>query len=351
MADPVYGPGGSGYYTDPATGKRLYQTRYSYGADAYDPNSQSQLVFDPSNVSSTGSGTPTTGVNYVPGATGGNDNLTTEQRSAKAILADTLGEYGLGSLADKAWNLYLNGEPIEQVMLEIRKTPEYQARFPGMAQLSKEGRAISETDYINLEKSYVSLFRQSGLPAGFYDQPDDFANYIANEVSPQELSARLDVAKTAVYNTPPEVRAELGRLYNVQPGDVMAFLLDPSKALPIIQNQFAAAAAGAASKLSGYGALTQNEAEQVALAGGTFQQDAQGFDQLAQEGELFGGLPGEADQSTVARDEQLGATFGGNTAAQRRIAQRAAQRKAAFGGGGSFSETNQGITGLGSAAS
>lgn len=292
----------------------------------------------------------------APTATGGfgepaQTTGTPEQQSARAILTDSLGQYGLGSLADWAWGKYLAGESIEQIMLEMRATPEYKARFPGMDALSKKGRAISEAEYINIEQQYVSLFRQAGLPAGFYDQPDDFARFISNEVSPQEMSGRLDVARTALYETPPQVRDELARLYGLGSGDVMAFLLDPTKALPIIQSQFTAAAAGAAAKLSGYGMLTQHEAESLATTGDNFAQFAQGFDVLARSQELFAPIIGEAGADTITRDEQLGAVFGGNTAAARRLARRAQERAAAFQGGGGFASTQGGVTGLGSADS
>src|SRR5689334_18836184 len=101
--------------------------------------------------------------------------LTAEQKSARAILDDTLAQYGLSGLGDRLWQQYLNGEPIEQIMVDLRKTPEYKARFPGMEALSKKGRAISEGEYISIERGYAQLFREYGLPAGFYDDPSDFA--------------------------------------------------------------------------------------------------------------------------------------------------------------------------------
>jgi len=165
------------------------------------------------------------------------------------------------------------------------------------------------------------------------------------------MAKRLEVARVAVYETPPQVRAELARLYGLDEGQVMAFLLDPVKALPILEQQFTAAKAGAASRLSGYGLLTQNEAEQVGLSGRNFDQLAQGFDQLAQSGELFQPIIGEAGADMITRDEQLGSQFGGNTAAARRIERTAKRRAAQFAGGGGFSESQAGVTGLGSAAS
>lgn len=273
-----------------------------------------------------------------------------QQASAKAMIEATLGVYGLDALATWAWGEYVNGKPVEQIMLELRQRPEYAARFPGMAALSKKGRAISEAEYIAIEKQYVSMFRQAGLPEGFYDSAEDFGAFIANEVSPQEMGQRLDVARVALYETPPAVREELARLYGLGAGDVMAFLLDATKALPIVQQKFAAGAAAAASKLSGYGALTQNEAETLGLTGRSYEQYEEGFDFLARGMELYQPIIGEANQDTLTREEQQGAVFGGMTAARRRIEKRMRERKAAFEGGGGYATTQRGVTGLGSAA-
>lgn len=363
MADPYYGPGGTGYYTDPATGKRYFQVRYQQGPDGYDPNASAQdsrLTYDPGGGPTYGAGATNaqtgSGISNgttTPGTTPGTSNpgaLGANDASAKATIQTLLDGYGLGSLADWYWSKYLAGEPDAQIMIELRQTPEYKQRFPGMADLAAKGRAISEADYINIEQQYVSLFRQSGLPAGFYDQPSDFAKFIGEEVSPSEMGARLDVARTALYQTPPEVRDELARLYGLGSGDVMAFLLDPTKALPIIQNQFTAATAAAAGKMSGYGLLTVNEAEQLGSTGRTFDQFTQGFDYLGRAQELFNPIIGENGES-FSREDQLSAVFQGNTAAQRRLERRAQERKAAFAGGGGYAATNAGVTGLGSASS
>lgn len=261
------------------------------------------------------------------------NTLTGSQQSAKATIEAMLGTYGLSALADRAWNLYLSGQPIERVMFDLRQTPEYKARFPGMDALSQKGRAISEQEYIDIEKGYVAAFRQAGLPEGFYDGADDFASYISGEVSPAEMNERLQVYRTAAYNTPPEVRAELARLYNVDIGGVTAFIMDPTRALPVLQNQFAAAQSSAAAVRSGYGALTQNEAEGLAGYGVTFDQATQGFGQLSDSAELFNPLIGDQGEDAISRDEQLSGTFSGNAAARRKMEQRARKRQAQFGGG------------------
>lgn len=269
-------------------------------------------------------------------------------------VAAMLAPYGLEGMAPRAWTYFqtIAGSPTaeDEFVYWLREQPEYKQRFAGMEALRKKGRAISEGEYIAIEKQYVSLFRQAGLPAGFYDSPDDFASFIANEVSPQEMSGRLDVARVALYETPPEARDQLARLYGLGPGDVMAFLLDPTKALPIIQQQFTAAEAAAASKLSGFGLLTRQEAERVGLSGRNFAQLSEGFDQLARSTELFQPILGEQGE-TFSRGDQLDAAFGSDTAKARRLQRRAQERVAKFQGGGGWAQGRDGTTGLGSAAS
>src|SRR5439155_190652 len=82
--------------------------------------------------------------------------------SAKAAIQSALDAYGLGSLATFAWNEYLAGKPVEQIMLDIRATPDYQARFPAMATLAKQGRAITESQYVDYERNAYSLAQAVG---------------------------------------------------------------------------------------------------------------------------------------------------------------------------------------------
>src|SRR5262245_12020315 len=122
--------------------------------------------------------------------------------SAFAILRETLDRYGLGSLADVIWNWRKEGRPDEQIRLDLRQTPEYQARFPALTDLRNKGRAISEDQYIDLERTYTQSLRAAGLPQGFYDSPDDFANLIRNEVSPAEFNDRVKSYETLAFQMP-----------------------------------------------------------------------------------------------------------------------------------------------------
>lgn len=289
------------------------------------------------------------GVTSPAGGGGAHVGLTPEQSSAKAIINRALSEFGLGALGEWAWSTYLNLGNVDQVMLDLRQRPEYTQRFAGMKALADKGRAISEAQYIDLERTYAQLYRAAGLPASFYDQPEDFASLIGGEVAPTELRDRLQMASTAAFSAPQEVRDELSRLYGVDQGALTAYYLDPSRALPLLQQQFAAGTMASASRRAGYGALSREEAERLASLGLSEDAAARGFGELARSSELFGPLPGSGEQG-IDRGTQLG-VLEGNAAAIARLNKRAEERRAAFGGGGGFASDRAGVSGLASAAS
>lgn len=282
-------------------------------------------------------------VTATPGTTSPTPS-TAADSSAKAIIDGALGQYGLQSLSSWAWSKWQAGESIDQIMLELRSTPEYKTRFPAMETLAQAGHAISESQYINLEQTYTQIGRQYGLPAGFYDQPADFTALIAGEVSPAEFQQRVQDYATFAYEVDPTTRDQLQRLYGVDAGHLAAYFIDPAKALPVLQRQFGATQAAAAGARASFGDLTQNQAE--LLANVSPEALAQGFGTLYQNRELFNQLPGEAGQG-ISTDAQLGAAFLGDANAQQRIDAAARRRKAVFDQGGTVAQTQRGFAGAG----
>lgn len=275
-------------------------------------------------------------------------NLTEADKTAQAQISGTLSQYGLGSLGNWAWNEWKTGKSIDQIYLDMRERPEYKARFPAMGQLSQDGHAITENDYVNLETTYKQIFHNAGLPPGFYDQPEDFSKLIAGQVAPTELKTRVDMASQAALTAPAETRQALSDLYGLSGGDLTAYWLDPNKALPIIQQQFAAAQTSGSAMRAGYGGLTQAEAERAASFGQTQGAVDKGFDTLTREEQLFQPLPGEGGPA-ISREQQLNAALGGGTADQLAIEQKAAERVGAFADKSrDYATSAKGISGLGS---
>jgi hypothetical protein len=273
----------------------------------------------------------------------------TGTNDAFALLQDQLNQWGLGSLTGWAWDqLTTNNLTPAEVSLGIQQRPEFAARFPAIEARRKAGLApISPAEYIGLERSYRQVLQAAGVPKGFYDTSDDFTQFIANDVSPSEIDQRIQRGYVAASQAPPEVRDELARR-GVSLGNLAAYYLEPDKTLPLIEQQMASAQAGAAARTTGFGQLSLAEADRLAAAGVTATQAQAGFNQLAQQHELFQQLPGEAT-NLPTREQGLAAQFEGNAAAQAALENEAKARRSAFGGGGGLAGGQGGIGGAGQA--
>lgn len=261
-------------------------------------------------------------------------------------IRQSLDEYGLGGLATWAWGRFQDGASLDQIMLEVYDRAEFKAAYPEYETLAKKGRAYSVAELQAYRKAAVGIFRSYGIPQSFYDTPEELANFAANEVSVAELSKRVADAAEAVYSTSPAVRDEMQRLYGVQPGEMIAFWLDPQKAEPMIKQKFTAAQIAGQAISTNYGMLTKQEAELLAGMGVTEQTAQKGFGQLAAMEPLFNPI-NESEQG-ITQEVQLGAAFGQDAAALRQVEKRKSERKAEFQSGGGFAMNRQGIVGLGS---
>lgn len=290
-----------------------------------------------------------------PGSTPGTPPTTTDTSSAtsatdgsaKASITNFLGQYGLASLGSWAWNEYLHGTPIDQIMLDLRSTPEYQQRFPAMATLSSQGRAITEAQYLSFEQSVRDVNHQYGIPQGFLDKPEDIAKLLTGNVSASEYSSRMNLYAQDAYASPPQVQAEMSRLYGVQgPGNLIAYFADPKSAFPELQRQFTAAQVAGQSDITGFGQLTKDQAQGLADQGVTSAQAASGFNHLANLGDILNQRAGE---NALSQNDLLAAQFGGNAADQQAIEARQSRRLADFQGSQKFDANSSGVGGIGTA--
>lgn len=270
------------------------------------------------------------------------------RESAKSIIANLLEQYGLGNLTDFVNKLITEEDIVsgDVILGRIRMTEQYKARFAGNEARRKAGfNALSEAEYVNLENTYRQLMRASGLPQGFYDQNDDFTQLIAGDVSPSELSSRINNGYLAVQQANPQVVAEMRRLYGVDDSALAAYFLDPAKATPILLRQAQAAQIAGEATTQAQRELTAAQAEQLAVAGVSPEQARAGFQTIAQAGELFVPLPGTTETG-MTTEEQLGGVFGTSAAAQQRLRQRQRERAAAFEAGGRFAGQGTTVSGL-----
>jgi hypothetical protein len=279
--------------------------------------------------------------------------LDPDTQDAVAYLEELLASYGLQSLGAWAYERVIAGDTPAMIRQQLWEQPAFKKRFKVIFDRRSKGlSAISVNEVIDYERKGRQLLQAAGLPSGFYDTPDDFYNFLLNDISLSELNDRVNIAKEYTYNIDATTRAEIQRLYGLTDGDFTAHALDPQRAVPILQNKFTSARTAATSIRSGYGQLNITEAERLTQLGVDPNSAAQGFAALVQSRQLFNALPGlETAEQAITREEQLGAAFGGSETARQKLARRGETRAAAGKGGGGFVSDKEGFGGLGSASS
>src|SRR6266702_418908 len=166
------------------------------------------------------------------------NSLSGSTRDAFVALEQLFTQYGLGSLVNNIFNFIKQGYSQDTITLLLQDTPEYKQRFAGNAIRQKNGLAIlSPADYLATEASYYQVVKAAGLPANFYNSTSDWVNWIGNDVSPTEVQSRVQMAQTATETAPPDLVQALGQM-GVPKQSLVAYFLDDTKALPILQQQF-----------------------------------------------------------------------------------------------------------------
>ena len=275
---------------------------------------------------------------------------TQDNRDALTIIKDALTSYGLDGLSADAYRLLMEGASTESVMIQLKQTEQFKERFKGLELRSQQGLpAISPAEYIRLERDYRQTMAAAGLPEGFYDNPDDFADFIGNDVSPAEMTQRVSMASTAVSNINPELKNQLQEMYGIgveNDGELISYFLDPERGVNVIEQRLQMESAGlsaAAIQATGQGIGT-GVARQ--LAGQNVQQ-REISQRLGQQAGLTQQVFGE--QNAVTSTELAAASFGldsETTAQVRRLRQR---RQAASQQRTGGLVTGMGASGLGSA--
>jgi hypothetical protein len=272
-----------------------------------------------------------------------------ELQSSKAFITSVLTRYGLGELAGWAWQQIQAFKPDDQILLEMRETAAYKRRFPGISQRFAAGlNAITEEEYLQLENTYHSIMRASGLPNSFYDNRNDFTSFIANDLSPAELQFRIDEGFRRVAQTDPSVRAAFQEFYGTAgDGALAAMFLDPDRAAPLLIKQARSAEVAGLGRRAGV-TIGQGQSEEIAGFSPSVGQIQAGFNNV------LGNQPLGQETFTEFMDlndgDLIAAAFQTSGAAEARQAlrERRNKRLAAFsGGGGAAFFSGQGFVGLG----
>jgi hypothetical protein len=245
-----------------------------------------------------------------------NARLERERTDWVEYTTQVFNNYGLGTLAPKIKEYVQQGFTPDTVTLKLQETPEYQQRFAGNTARKKAGLPVlSPAEYLATESAYKQTMRSAGLPTGFYDDPSDFSTFIGVDVSPAELKSRVDIAAQTINGADPFFKQQLREYYNLGDGDMIAYALDPNRALSVIERQAQAVQFGAEATRQGISA-PKSMAETYAGLGVTQQQARQGFEQVAEilpTAQRLSSITPEA--APVGLGETTSAVFGGEQSA------------------------------------
>jgi hypothetical protein len=323
----------------------------SGGAGVINPGNRSDAEY----VSTSGTGTSSTGKNYINGKLATNEEWSkflygnsgsgsgggagagtstaaadalAKRQSAFDLLREQFAQYGLEGLVDPLKGLIQENVSPSEFAVRLRQTEPYKKRFAAnSARIGKGLRALSEAEYITLEDSYQNIMRNYGLPATYYTKGDmgrqeGFEKFIAGDVSPAELEERVITAQNRVINAPPQVKDALKQFYpDINNSEILAYTLDPEKGLADIKRKITAAEIGGAAMGAGL-ASDVNRAEELARFGVTAERAREGYQAavpLIERGSQLAGFYGESPYTQRTAEEELfGLTYAPESTAKRK---------------------------------
>lgn len=267
-----------------------------------------------------------------------------QRDDAFARLRVLLSRIGLETLETNVRDVIARGitDP-DAILFELRDTTQFRTRFA--ANQARANRGLPELDpgtYVQLEESYRETLRANGLPAGFYDEPDDFRRLIEGDVSPAELNQRVQQGYRLVADADPEVKRQMQTLYGVSEPQLAAYFIDPDRAAPILTRQAQAAQIAARAREQAGLQLGAETVEDLIARGYNPQEAAQTFQRV---GELAGLYQEMAGEQMLTEEQKVGAAFGFDVQARQQLEERARRRVAEFQGGGQFAGTRGATSG------
>ena len=273
--------------------------------------------------------------------------LVATRTKAKDKLTAMLAPYKLEGIASYIDAEIMKDNSEEMILLGLYDQPAYKTRFPGMDALRKAGRTISEKEYSSIENAMAQTARFFDLPKGFYDGPEDFGNLIGKQVSAKEYQDRLQIGQDLARTLNSGIKTQLLSLYNVGEGDLTAYVLDPDKALSLIQKQAKAATFVSLGRAAGFGlpSISAGQAENiVATEPYAKLTESQMQTKLGQAGELLKEQQrlSQIEGMTYSEQEALDAVISGDTKAVLASQQRAQREVARFSSRGGVTGSSLG---------
>jgi hypothetical protein len=270
-----------------------------------------------------------------------------QRQSAFEVMRERFTSLGLAPLASELEKIFKGeartraGSPIPiptsetGFYLALVETEEYYKRFGKVNEMRiKSGyTALDERTILAMEDEYQKTMKAYGMPAGFYDTPEDFQTFLSNDLSELELADRLQAARqfTSVIN--PQIKDQLKSLYNIDDSMLSAYVADPEKGQQVLNNLAGRSLTGAAAILQGLTAEIASVAEGFGAGELRFQEQQQRFGQagtIADRGRFLSQI--ERAEQEFGEKEAVEITFGGLEQSVRAAEKLASRERARFSG-------------------
>lgn len=183
--------------------------------------------------------------------------------AAFTALFSSLSALGLEGLVDVLNNirtLYPDISSQDALLLlkyDKRYNEPYLKRFEGNRKRMAAGLApLDDATYLSNEAAYKKIFESYGLRQ--FANQEKYANFIGNDIAPDEVAARVQLVYDRVQGALPQVSKALLQFYpELTTQDLMAYTLDPVNQLPVIQRKIQAAEIGGAALAQNLGTSLQ----------------------------------------------------------------------------------------------
>jgi hypothetical protein len=268
-----------------------------------------------------------------------------ELNNSIAVLNARFKQFDLESLTTKIRQLAVEGATEATITLQLQETPEYKMRFKANEERIKKGLSVlSPADYLNTEDTYRQVLRAYGLKQ--FDTDAYVSQFIANDMSPAELSNRVVTAVQRVQNADPAISKTLRDYYGIAQADLVGYVLDPQQQFTKIERQVQASEIGTAARRQGLEAGV-GVAEQLAAQGVTQAEAQKGYSTIAdilptaeKLSAIYGPGTGTYNQATAEQE-----IFNSLASAQRTREKLTATEIASFSGSSGMAKVKQSTAG------
>ena len=220
--------------------------------------------------------------------------------------------------------------------LALIETDAYYKRFGAVneARIKAGYSALDERTILGMEDEYQKVMKSYTMPTGFYDSPEDYQTFIANNLSERELADRLQASRQFAAVVDPNIKTQLKSLYNIDENMLAAYIADPAKGQDLLKGLAGKSLTAAAAVLSGITAQGAELATGFGAGEMSFAEQQQRFGTAAtaaERGRFLSEI--ERQQQDVYGEQQaIAETFGGLESSRRARERLTAREVARFGG-------------------